>query len=211
VNIHSIPQTIKRALAAAGLNSQKSPMKSVTATIERALTAAGLTQMREPGLRRTTPRFRGQVDCSRTERTGTVDPKRGVHREGRHDCFVAYSGHFHRPGTEALSAGRTLRRPADLCRPSDQQLRHERANGRSSRRHDPSPQCHKPETCRCGKCRPHRQFDQVWRCRSNREQDGVAAPRDLHEARNLSCGSGKSIARIVSGLKPEMDFAFAGA
>jgi D-amino-acid dehydrogenase len=26
-----------------------------------------------------------------------------------------------------------------------------------------------------------------------------------------SCGSGKSIARIVSGLKPEVDFAFAGA
>ena len=25
-----------------------------------------------------------------------------------------------------------------------------------------------------------------------------------------SCGSGKSIARIVSGLKPEVDFAFSG-
>jgi D-amino-acid dehydrogenase len=25
-----------------------------------------------------------------------------------------------------------------------------------------------------------------------------------------SCGSGKSIARIVSGLKPELDFAFVG-
>jgi diaminopimelate epimerase len=26
-----------------------------------------------------------------------------------------------------------------------------------------------------------------------------------------SCGSGKSIARIVSGLEPEVDFAFTGA
>ena len=42
MNIHGITETIRRALAAAGLNTQSGPMKNVTDTIHNALASAGL-------------------------------------------------------------------------------------------------------------------------------------------------------------------------
>jgi poly(hydroxyalkanoate) depolymerase family esterase len=44
LDVSGITETIQRALAAAGLNSQSGPMKGVTDTIDRALSDAGLTQ-----------------------------------------------------------------------------------------------------------------------------------------------------------------------
>lgn len=43
-DVSGITETIQRALAAAGLNTQSGPMKGVTDTIHQALSAAGLTQ-----------------------------------------------------------------------------------------------------------------------------------------------------------------------
>lgn len=43
-DVSGITETIQRALAAAGLNTQSGPMKDVTDTIHQALSAAGLTQ-----------------------------------------------------------------------------------------------------------------------------------------------------------------------
>jgi poly(hydroxyalkanoate) depolymerase family esterase len=47
-DVHSITDTIQRALASAGLNTQSGPMKGVTDTIQQALSAAGLTQCSAP-------------------------------------------------------------------------------------------------------------------------------------------------------------------
>jgi len=45
--VSGITETIKRALASAGLDTRSGPMKGVTDTIERALSAAGLMQCRD--------------------------------------------------------------------------------------------------------------------------------------------------------------------
>ena len=47
MKLNGITETIQRALAAAGLNTQSGPMKGVTDTIHQALSAAGLTQRSE--------------------------------------------------------------------------------------------------------------------------------------------------------------------
>ena len=47
MKFNGITETIQRALAAAGLNTQAGPMKGVTDTINQALSAAGLTQRDE--------------------------------------------------------------------------------------------------------------------------------------------------------------------
>lgn len=47
MNLDGITETIRRALAAAGLNTQSGPMRGVTDTINQALSAAGLTQRPE--------------------------------------------------------------------------------------------------------------------------------------------------------------------
>ena len=65
-----ITETIKRALASAGLDTRSGPMKGVTDTIEQALSAAGLMQRREsPGARGVT------IDGTARE----VDPRTDAH------------------------------------------------------------------------------------------------------------------------------------